>query len=311
MNHVLGDWIRRQASALYEGEPCTSFRLYHMTVGDRATPLDRFVLSDGEDPAGVIGRVHALSRQHADAFAGMPQRYMLTACYGASQGGQANYVWRLQGTAPTAMSGHGSEPSTSEGQIAQMMRHTEFLVRSLSEMSTQRIREQTAQSDGLQKQLHWVQSQLLEQHKLASQLRLEAEDTKDRQQARELEAMRLVKELEEPEKSRDNRLQPLMDMLPLVMPGVQTFLHAKFGAPMPAELHPVMQRLSSVYESASSALTEDDLSQIAMSLPAEKQMSLIQLFKALQEAHTLAKQAQRSAPGKAEPESPPSAPSAA
>jgi hypothetical protein len=302
MNPVLGDWIRRQASALYEGEPCTSFRLYHMAVGDRATPLDRFLLSEGEDPAGVIGRVQALSQQHAEAFAGMPQRYMLTACYGASHSSHANYVWRLQGAAPATLAGHGSEPSTSEGQMAQMMRHTEFLVRSLSEMSAQRIREQTAQSAGLQTQLQWMQTQLLEQHKLASQLRLEAEDTKDRQQAREIEALRAVQDLEKPEES-NNSLQQVMDLIPMVMPGVQTFLHAKFGVPMPAELHPVMQRLSSVFEHARSTLTEDDVSQIIMSLPAAKQASMMQLFKALQEAHDFAKQAR---PDKAESEPPPS-----
>jgi len=290
MNPVLGSWIRRQAQALYDGERCTAFRLFHVALGERTTPLDRYLLSEEEDPAGIIGHVQALSQQHAEAFSGMPQRYMLSACYGDAQTPQASHVWRLSGSA-MGLAAAGSEPPTSEGQTAQMMRHVEFLVRTVGDMSTQRIQENKAQTDGMQAYLQWLQSQMHEQAKLASELRLEAENVKDREQARLRQDLKEMAEIEMPERQAEldakrfeRQVKTVMKGLPFVMPLVQATLFKKFGIEIPPQVHPIAMRLANAYQEGSGVLTPDVIAKMMKTLNAEQQQAFMQLFLALEDA---------------------------
>lgn len=290
MNPVLGSWVRRQAQALYNGERCTAFRLFHVALGDRATALDRFLLAEQEDPAGIIGHVLALSQQHAEAFSGMPQRYMLSACYGDAHTPQASHVWRLAGAAMGLVAA-GSEPPTSEGQTAQMMRHVEFLVRTVGDMSAQRIQENKAQTDGMQAHLQWLQTQMHEQAKLASELRLEAENVKDREQARARQDLKEMAEIEMPERQAaidaqrfDRQVKAVMKGLPFVMPLAQATIFKKLGIEVPPQMHPIAMRLANAYQEGSGVLTPEVIEKVMRSLNAEQQQAFMQLFLVLEDA---------------------------
>jgi hypothetical protein len=288
MNTLLGSWIRRQAQALYDGERCTAFRLFHVALGERTTALDRYLLGDQEDPAGIIGHVQALAQQHAEAFSGMPQRYMLAACYGDAQVPQANHVWRLSGS---AMGLGASEPPTSEGQTAQMMRHVEFLVRTVGEMSAQRIQENKIQTDGMQAYLQWLQNQMHQQAKLASELRLEAENVKDREQARLRQDLKEMAEIEMPErqaaieeKSFDRKVKAVMSTLPFVAPLAQATIFKKLGIDVSPQMHPLAMRLANAYQEGRETLTPDVIAKMMATLNAQQQQALAQLLLALDEA---------------------------
>lgn len=290
MNPVLGSWIRRQAQALYDGERCSAFRLFHVALGDRTTALDRYLLAEQEDPAGIIGHVQALAQQHAEAFSGMPQRYMLSACYGDAQAPQASHVWRLSGSA-MGLVGAGSEPPTGEGQTAQMMRHVEFLVRTVGEMSAQRIQENKTQTDGMQAYLQWLQNQMHEQAKLASELRLEAENVKDREQARLRQDLKEMAEIEMPErqadieaKSFDRKVKAVMSALPFVAPLAQATIFKTLGIDISPQMHPIAIRLANAYQEGRQTLTPEVIEKMMGSLNAQQQKALAQLLLTLEEA---------------------------
>lgn len=74
MNEALLFWMARQLEQPLDGEPCSAFRLTHIAAQDRPVLLDRFVLGTPEE---AFSHLYVVAQGHAEAFAGMPQRYVM------------------------------------------------------------------------------------------------------------------------------------------------------------------------------------------------------------------------------------------
>jgi hypothetical protein len=288
MNEALCEWMGRQADVVVHGEPLTAFRLSHAGPQDRLVLLERYPLSEPETQlAAAYAQLDVTAHQHAEAFAGTPQRYLVHACYGPKEEPAAMFVWRLcaAGHRLSAEGAQASEPASSEGALAMLMRHQEIFIR-------QHVaRDESEHSDRSALRAHnaWLQGQLDEAWKEVRRLRAEVDDSLDRRQERELKMLQAVSEMERPEretKARLARFKPVLDQLgPVVGPALQAWTHAKLQLPLSPAAHPILRKLANAFEAGrDGGLGPTELMAMLQALPADKRPVAHQVFQAMSEA---------------------------
>jgi hypothetical protein len=168
------------------------------------------------------------------------------------------------------------------------------------------IQENKIQTDGMQAYLQWLQNQMHEQAKLASELRLEAENVKDREQARLRQDLKEMAEIEMPErqaaieaKSFDSKVKAVMSTLPFVAPLAQATIFKKLGIDISPQMHPIAMRLANAYQDGREALTPDVIGKIMGTLNAQQQQALTQLLLTLEEASKMVAAAPAATPSEA------------
>jgi len=283
MNEVLLTWLVRQTEQTHDNEPCTAFRLSHTTATERTVLVERFTLSAFEnDPTAVYANLHVVANNHAEAFPGMPQRYLVQACYGEKQTPHAVFPWRIcaQGTQSLTLGNEASESATQHGIIAQLMRHQEIFVRSKVEHDGAAIKALREHSDSLKEENENLR-------KLNRDLREKLDEAGDRKLEREHQTLLLREEVSRPQReahAKAIRYKPVIDMAATAIgPALQTWAHKTLGIGVPDSLHPIMAKLANAYEQAK-GLSAEDFSAMVQALPPNKVQLAIALFDAVKDA---------------------------
>lgn len=282
MNETLLFWMARQVEQPLDGEACSAFRLLHIAAADRPVLLDRFVLGT---PDEAFGNLYAIAQGHAEAFAGLPQRYVMQACYGTKEASHLSYAFRV-GAAGDALSlaasGRATESPTHDGLLAMIMRHQEIVMHTKMGETSAAVLALKDHNETLKKENEELRAQ-------NRKLRIDVDEFEDRKMEREVRALELVSENERTERearAKALRYKPVTDMVGSMLgPSLQAFVHAQMnGGQVPIELHPLLVQFSSAYAKVNSVLTETDLEAMLAAIAVPKRAPVIQLFKMLQDA---------------------------
>jgi len=282
MNETLLFWMARQREQPIDGEPCSAFRLLHMASGDRPVLLDRVVLGT---PDEAFSHLYVVAQGHAEAFAGLPQRYVMQACYGPKEAPHASYTFRVCAPGDAlalASSGRATESPSHDGLLSMIMRHQEIVMHT-------KMGETSAAVQALKDHNETLKGENEELRAQNRKLRSDIDDFEDRKMEREIRALELVTETERPEREariKALRFKPVTDMFgPMLAPSVQAFLHAKMnGGEIPPEMHPTLVQFGAAYAQVQKVLTEKDAEAMVAALPAQKRPHVILLFKMLEDA---------------------------
>jgi chaperonin cofactor prefoldin len=282
MNDALLYWMARQLEQTLDGEPCSAFRLAHVAAGDRPVLLDRFVLGT---PDEAFSHLYIVAQGHAEAFAGLPQRYAMHACYGTKETPKVSYAFRVCAAGDAlalASTGRATESPTHDGLLAMIMRHQEIVMHT-------KMGETSSAVQALKDHNETLKSENEELRTQNRKLRSDIDDLEDRKMERELRALELVTEGERPEREarlKALRFKPVTDMLgPMIAPSLQAFMHAKMnGGDIPPEMHPTLMQFGAAYAQVQKVLTEKDAEAMIAALPVQKRTHVVLLFKMLEDA---------------------------
>ena len=264
MNQLkLKTWMEKQLWNTREEGPVVKLVVRHLDAGGRAGKIevwsqeipheaDSVTIDEGELP-DIVQEIQMAAFDDAEGMAAGLQRYQVLSYVKHKPHAHSRFTFTMSGGNDDVDDTGVSEPATTKGHLAQLMRHTEALMRTTVMSTNQNMamltRTVASQNDHIEL----------------------VEDLKSQQHDRNLKTIQM--------ENQEKRYAEMFDKATLLLPAVVNRVAGK--KLLPENVSPMQDMLKNLAES----LTEEQLAKILPTLKPEQQIALLEFMETSQGAN--------------------------
>lgn len=256
----LVQWIRMQQASAFDGATLYRLILRHAMGGNKASSVAEFDVSNPENsPEDIASLITEAANDDAEGLGGL-QKYTVSSYFSDDPDHvRARFSFRLLVDEHDTGEVHDSEPATSAGLLAQMMRHNEAMMRVTVMSMSEIARIQTRQIERLASQ----NEDLTTKHLNMMEMMEEVMTAKDEREVRRMEV-----------KNKLDNQAAIVDKIGLLLPAVVNRISGKNL--LPSKTTPEQMMLDKFLESFSL----EQMQGLGNVLKPEQMMIVMELYQA-------------------------------